>query len=164
LEGIIKMANTQFQCPGDDLGELVLGINEVLFPVIAREPNRDKIRAYVKRTGDILEDDETDRLYNERRKMYDESESIREKFQRYFGIDTTKLGDEEIEEVRNRMYGIIRRHVAGHPECRDSYFEFLRKQGEANAKTFTLLGKDYDPEERLRSLDEMYLSLMDFEE
>jgi hypothetical protein len=158
------MSNKQFQCPVNDLEDLVRGINEIIFPIIVTAPDKEKIRSYVRKMGEILEEDETERVYRERRKIYDETQSVRENFDRYFGIKTSELRVEDLEDVRNKIYGILRRHVSTHGECLDKYFKFLNAEADKNSEHFAALGKEYDPEIRLKSLDGMYLNLMDVEE
>ena len=164
------MANTQFQCPGNDLDDLVRSINETLFFITFRKPDKDRVESLIRKEGEPIFDfepnlqQEIDGVYSGAMQIYEEQRVAREKLSQYFGINPDEIKEEDLEDTRNKIYGILRRHVENHKECLDRYFRFLDGEATSNEREFAGIGKDYDKEAMLKSLDDMYLGLMNFHE
>lgn len=159
------MANIQFQCPGNDLEDLVRGIAEHVFPKIFRRPDKDQITKALGNEGEPVFDFppnlkyEANRLYQDAFARYEEFGNTREKYTKYFGFNADDVKEEDVDGVRVQVYSILRRHVENHVECRDAYLRFLQNEAEAMREQIMQKEKEFDVERVMKNIDRIYLRL-----
>lgn len=158
----------KFQCPGEHLEIIVNGLNEARFFLNFRIPDRNRIRENLGLEGDPIFDfednlfNETNRIYDEENKHYKKAQDFRDAFYKIFGINPKGASREDLEEIRNRVYGILKRHVEDCSSCRNSYLGYLTIEGETLANELDEQYKDYSIEELVKVIDNSGLNLMGF--
>jgi hypothetical protein len=162
------MANKSFQCPGKNLGVLVNGINEARFFLAFRVPDKDRIRSSLSNEGEPVLDypdnmeHEVNRIYDEENATYKTAQDFRDEFFKAFGINPTGSCKDELEGIRNRVYGILQRHVCDCSSCRIAYSDYMTRESELQAQSLNEQHRNYTADEFVKGIDNMGLGLMRF--
>lgn len=161
----------KFTCPDSNLEKILRVYNEALFFLVFRKPDKVKIKETLKKQGEPAFDFEpnldydVERAYEQEMQRYEQFRQDRELVLTHFGLNEDEI-QEDLEGFYNNSLGLLKRHVEREcPKCR---YRYLGDNGfvERLLLDFDITSQgnraEYDPEERRRDIEGMYLGLLRF--